>query len=80
MKSNYIVTMSYPSDLFFDSNIERRIVRAAGRSGGSGMGLGRRDHSWYNLNKTQAIAKKAKLAALKVGEVEYREADKLCES
>lgn len=75
MKSNYIVTMSYPSDLFFSSNVEQKIVKAAGHSGGSGMGFGERDHSWYNLSESQANAKAAKLSALKVagGKVEAYE-------
>jgi hypothetical protein len=63
---NHIVTMSYPSDLFFNSDVESRISKAAGYSGASGMGFGERDHSWYDLTEKQANAKVAKLTALKV--------------
>lgn len=74
---NYIVLMSYPSDLFFNSDVESRIVKAAGHSGGSGMGFGERDHSWYNLTEKQADAKAAKLNALNVegGRVDSYEDD-----
>ena len=74
-KRKYIVSMTYPADLFFGSNVEAEIVKAAGHSGGSGMGFGERDHSWYDLSESQAVAKTKKLDALKIegGNVEYRE-------
>ncbi len=77
MKGNYIVTMAYPAELFFTSDVESRIVEAAGHSSGSGRGFGKRDHSWDGLSESEAWALKDELDALKVtgGVVEYYDDD-----
>jgi hypothetical protein len=61
-KKCFRIELRYPAKLYFDTNIEARIQKAAGYSSGSGMGFGQRDHSWYP--KTEKAAKK-KLAQLR---------------
>ncbi len=75
MKRNFTVTMEYPADLFFSTDVESKIRDAAGYSSGSGMGFGKRDHSWADLTEDEAWALKDELDALKVAgsNVDYYE-------
>jgi hypothetical protein len=66
VKNQFIVDLSYPSDLFFSTDTEERIRKVAGFSGASGMGFGERDHSWYDLTEAGAEKLKGELEALKI--------------
>jgi hypothetical protein len=66
VKNQFIVDLSYPSDLFFSTDTEERIRKVAGFSGASGMGFGERDHSWYDLTEAGAEKLKGELRALRI--------------
>ena len=60
-----MIEATYPAKLYFDTDAEVRIKKAAGYSHSSGMGFGVRDHVWYPRTKKQAAKKIAKLRRLK---------------
>jgi hypothetical protein len=75
-KCNYVVHMSYPAELFFESNVvEEMIQRVAGPSYATTQEYDKRAHTWHGRSEVDACKMVDQLKALPVegSYVEYRE-------